>query len=69
LPASDCGETARIEMSHNDYGNAADKTVLSGEELSLITQVSRIDELVYGFGLGRMYQDARKANFQLFRRA
>jgi len=69
LPASDCGETARIEMSHNDYGNAADKTVLSGEELSLITQVSRIDELVYGFGLDRMYQDARKANFQLFRRA
>ena len=69
LPASNCAETARIEMDHNDHGNAADKTVLSGEELSLITQVSRIDELVYGFGLGRMYQDARKANFQLFRRA
>lgn len=68
-PASDCAETARIQMSHIDYGNAADTTALLGEELSLITQVSRIDELVYSFGLDRMYRDARKAEFQLFRRA
>ena len=32
-------------------------------------QVTRIDELVYGFGLERMYRDAREANFPLFRRA
>ncbi len=28
-------------------------------------QVTRIDELVYGFGLERMYRDARKANLPL----
>ena len=32
-------------------------------------QVSRIDELVYGFALGRFYRDASKANIQLARRA
>ena len=32
-------------------------------------QVSRVDELVYGFGLDRLYRDARKAKFTLFRRA
>ena len=30
-------------------------------------QVTRIDELVYGFALDRMYRDARQANFPLFR--
>ena len=40
LPAVDCAATARVEMSHNDYGNTATATVLSGEELSLITQAS-----------------------------
>jgi len=69
LPAVDCAATARVEMSHNDYGNTATATVLSGEELSLITQVSRIDELVYGFALDRMYREAHKAKFTMFRRA
>ena len=32
-------------------------------------QVSRIDELVYGFALDRLFRDARKVNFQLARRA
>ena len=32
-------------------------------------QVSRIDELVYGFALDRFFRDASKANFQLARRA
>ena len=32
-------------------------------------QVSRIDELVYGFALDRFYRDASKANILLARRA
>ena len=32
-------------------------------------QVSRIDELVYGFALDRMYREAHKAKFTMFRRA
>ena len=32
-------------------------------------QVSRIDELVYGFALDRMYREALKAKFTMFRRA
>jgi len=65
LPASGCAATVGTEMNHNDHGNAAGTRGLSGEELSLIAQVTRIDELVYGFGLERMYRDARKANLPL----
>jgi len=69
LPSSGCAATGGIETTHKDYGNAAGTRGLSAEELSLIAQVSRVDELVYGFGLDRLYRDARKAKFTLFRRA
>ena len=60
--------TLTLTLNQGDHVRVCDRPTFSGTPPAG-AQVSRIDELVYGFALDCFYRDASRANIQLARRA
>jgi hypothetical protein len=60
---SDCPAT--LKTTHEDYGNHASTTALTGTELSRILELTQADHVVYGVALSRLFKDTSEAGLAM----